>query len=67
VTDELCEVVITTPDSDWLVEFTRRLVEDRLAASAHTSPQVAPSTAGTTSWSTAPKPAPLTRGLTGHP
>jgi periplasmic divalent cation tolerance protein len=40
VTDELCEVVITAPDADWLVEFTRRLVEDHLAASAHTLPQV---------------------------
>jgi periplasmic divalent cation tolerance protein len=40
VTDELCEVVITAPDADWLVEFTRRLVEDHLAASAHTFPQV---------------------------
>jgi periplasmic divalent cation tolerance protein len=40
VTDELCEVVLTAPDADWLVEFTRRLVEDRLAASAHTLPEV---------------------------
>ncbi len=30
--DELCEVIITGPDLDWLVGFTRRLVEDRLAA-----------------------------------
>jgi periplasmic divalent cation tolerance protein len=35
VTDELCEVVITAPDPDWLADFTRRLVVDRLAASAH--------------------------------
>jgi periplasmic divalent cation tolerance protein len=30
--DEICEVVITGPDADWLAEFTRKLVEDRLAA-----------------------------------
>jgi periplasmic divalent cation tolerance protein len=35
VTDELCEVVITAPDADWLADFTLRLVEDHLAASAH--------------------------------
>ncbi len=33
--DEVCEVVITAPDPDWLVEFTRRLVTDRLCASGH--------------------------------
>ena len=32
---ELCEVVITAPDPDWLYSFARTLVEDRLAASAH--------------------------------
>lgn len=32
---ELCEVVITAPDSDWLRQFTRTLVADRLASSAH--------------------------------
>lgn len=32
---ELCEVVITAPDPDWLKEFSRKLVEDRLCASAH--------------------------------
>ena len=32
---ELCEVVITAPDPGWLVEFTRQLVTDRLAASGH--------------------------------
>ena len=32
---ELCEVVITAPDPDWLYTFARKLVEDRLAASAH--------------------------------
>lgn len=32
---ELCEVVITAPDPEWLSEFTRALVADRLAASVH--------------------------------
>ena len=32
---ELCEVVITAPDPEWLKAFTRQLIEDRLAASAH--------------------------------
>jgi len=29
---EICEVVITADSADWLAAFTRRLVEDRLAA-----------------------------------
>jgi periplasmic divalent cation tolerance protein len=33
--DEVCEVSIAAPDPDWLVEFTRRLVTDRLCASGH--------------------------------
>jgi periplasmic divalent cation tolerance protein len=33
--EEICEIVITAPDADWLVDFTRRLVEDRLVAGAH--------------------------------
>jgi periplasmic divalent cation tolerance protein len=32
---ELCEVIITAPDAEWLASFTRRLVADRLAAGAH--------------------------------
>jgi periplasmic divalent cation tolerance protein len=28
----ICEVVITGPDAGWLREFTRKLVEERLAA-----------------------------------
>jgi len=32
---ELCEVVITAPDPEWLRVFSRQLVEDRLCASAH--------------------------------
>jgi periplasmic divalent cation tolerance protein len=33
--DEVCEVIVTAPDPDWLVELTRRLVRDRLCASGH--------------------------------
>lgn len=29
------EVVVTAPDVDWLVAFTRRLIEDRLVACGH--------------------------------
>ncbi|MEQ4209762.1 divalent-cation tolerance protein CutA [Actinopolymorpha sp. B9G3] len=32
---ELCEVVITAPDPDWLAEFTGQLVSERLCASGH--------------------------------
>jgi periplasmic divalent cation tolerance protein len=32
MTDDVCEVVITAADPSWLASFTRRLVEDRLAA-----------------------------------
>lgn len=32
---ELCEVVITAPDPEWLSEFTRTLVADGLASSVH--------------------------------
>jgi periplasmic divalent cation tolerance protein len=34
--DDLCEVIITAPDGEWLAEFTRHLVEERLAACGHT-------------------------------
>jgi len=33
--DDLCEVIITADDADWLADFTRHLVEVRLAASGH--------------------------------
>ena len=33
---ELCEVVVTGPDAEWLAAFTRTLVEERLAACGHT-------------------------------
>jgi periplasmic divalent cation tolerance protein len=32
---ELCEVVITAPDPDWLKNLSRTLVEQGLCASAH--------------------------------
>lgn len=33
--DEVCEVIITAPDAEWLTEFTRGLVSDRLCAAGH--------------------------------
>jgi periplasmic divalent cation tolerance protein len=36
VTEQICEVVITASDADWLAGFTRSLVERRLAACGHT-------------------------------
>jgi len=35
VSDEVCAVVITAPDADWLAEFVRSLVEQRLCSSGH--------------------------------
>jgi periplasmic divalent cation tolerance protein len=35
VAADICEVVITAADAEWLAQFTRRLVEDRLAACGH--------------------------------
>lgn len=32
---DLCEVIITAPDAEWLAAFTHRLVADRLCAGAH--------------------------------
>jgi periplasmic divalent cation tolerance protein len=32
MTDDICEVVITAADPEWLASFTQQLVEDRLAA-----------------------------------
>ena len=36
MTEDVCEVIITGPDPAWLANFTRQLVEDRLAACGHT-------------------------------
>jgi periplasmic divalent cation tolerance protein len=35
VTDNICQVVITAPDPDWLATFVRGLVKDRLCAGSH--------------------------------
>ena len=35
MTDDLCEVIITAPDRDWLADLCRQLVDARLASSAH--------------------------------
>jgi periplasmic divalent cation tolerance protein len=32
MTEPVCEIVITAADEAWLQQFTRSLVEDRLAA-----------------------------------
>lgn len=32
---ELCEVVITAPDAEWLLDLTRQLVNEGLCASVH--------------------------------
>lgn len=36
--EDICEVVITAADEEWLVAFTHRLVRDRLAACGHHTP-----------------------------
>lgn len=33
--EEVCELVVTAPDADWLIKFGRQLVIDHLAASVH--------------------------------
>jgi periplasmic divalent cation tolerance protein len=33
--DEVCEIVITGPSQEWVVAFTRQLVDDHLAACGH--------------------------------
>jgi len=32
---DLCEVVITAPDPEWLKDLSRQLIEDGICASAH--------------------------------
>jgi len=32
MSEPICEVIITADDEDWLINFTRSLVQDRLAA-----------------------------------
>ena len=36
--DDVCEVIITADDEGWLIDFTRSLVTDRLAACGHHQP-----------------------------
>ena len=38
MSDEICEIVITTPSAEWAAEHTRSLVEARLAACGHQFP-----------------------------
>jgi periplasmic divalent cation tolerance protein len=39
MTEPICEVIITADDENWLINFTRSVVEDRLAACGqHISP-----------------------------
>jgi periplasmic divalent cation tolerance protein len=33
--DDICEVIITAPDAEWLAQFTTDLVAERLAACGH--------------------------------
>ena len=33
--EDICEVIVTSDDAEWLAGFARRLVEDRLAACGH--------------------------------
>lgn len=35
--DEICDVTITADSADWLVDFVRRLVDDRLVACGNIS------------------------------
>ncbi|GIJ27726.1 hypothetical protein Vqi01_28880 [Micromonospora qiuiae] len=37
---DVVEVIITGPDADWLAAFTRRVVDDRLAACGHNLAQI---------------------------
>jgi periplasmic divalent cation tolerance protein len=32
---DVCEVIVTAPDRDWLIALSRRLIDARLASSAH--------------------------------
>jgi periplasmic divalent cation tolerance protein len=37
---DFCEVVVTAADADWLADFTRTLVQERLAACGHVLPAI---------------------------
>lgn len=36
--EQVCEVIITAPDAEWLSRFTTRLISDRLCAAVHMTP-----------------------------
>jgi periplasmic divalent cation tolerance protein len=40
VTNEICEVIITSDDPEWLAWLTRTLVEERLCACGHNLAQI---------------------------
>jgi hypothetical protein len=40
----VCGLIVTAPDPDWLMGFSRRLILDQLCASGTTSSPSAPST-----------------------
>jgi periplasmic divalent cation tolerance protein len=40
IVSEVCEVVVTAADAEWLTAFTRRLVQERLAACGHQIPAI---------------------------
>ena len=58
MTDDLCEVIITAPERDWLVDLCRQLVEARLASSAHVVHPDPASTAGKERCTRRSRPAP---------
>lgn len=37
---EVCEVVLTAPDEEWLIRFTDAVVADRLCAAVHRFPAI---------------------------
>jgi periplasmic divalent cation tolerance protein len=38
MTEQVCEVIITAPDAEWLSQFATQLVADRLCAAVHMVP-----------------------------
>jgi periplasmic divalent cation tolerance protein len=40
MTEPICEVIITADNGDWLITFTRSLVEDRLVACGQHIPSI---------------------------
>jgi periplasmic divalent cation tolerance protein len=39
-TEDICEIIVTATDAEWLVEFTRRLVDGRLVACGQNISQI---------------------------